>query len=268
MPPRAKGGKDIKWRRPVYEESEEGATAEIVATGLYDLLRAERPKVKTLMRKLVGPEYIVKRVRLEPGRTNDGVLSVNLLSNGAGENGPDPIYERDWGVRTVEIEEHPRAPKLDPNRPWYPYPNRPHDPEENPRVSASDAEGFRNPKFAYAPWGRRTHANWDVLDDEDMVGDSAWTPDQYRSLKEGSRHSFDVSFPIARATTYHATEPPSAEGNIMQIDAPPGACGAPAGWLYVLTVDRAVNQAGRWQRIREWEGRFGVDAGRDALIYG
>lgn len=264
---RALGRQTVEWKRPRYVFGLEENTATIVGTGPYSRCLSERPKVGTNHAKVKG-NFLITKVIVESGRSNDGQITVELSSNTSeGENTeePKPIYELDWGNETKPIEQNPKRPKLKKTRPWYPYPNKPFNADYNPRVDENDAATFNDEKWATAPWGQRTYAHLNVLDSEDVDG-GEWSPDDLRTVKQEA-DEYTFTFPIATATTYSVDRPTGVGAGLLQVSNPPGEIGAPDGWFYVKTIDRIRKEGDRWTRIEAWEGRRGEEGASAELIY-
>ncbi len=256
---KTQGSNRIEWKRPAWEWTSEGTYAKMEGVGIYDEMKASVAKVGATHVKVIGLK--IARITLEPGQANDGKMVIYFGGPANLEGGADPaVYERDFGTESRPIEQHPKAPKLKPDRPYYEAPDR--------AYHASNNKRYTDPAGAGAvPVAQRTFEHWAALDTQDVSGGD-WSLAQFKSLKEAGWSDYEHSFPIARATTF-STDRPGAAAGILTVDNPPSACGAPgSGWMYFKATDRMSNEGSRYRRSQEWEGRRGADATLYALVYG
>lgn len=264
--PTVKGQRVIKWQRPEYVDSVDGFTAKLVGTGIYTQLISNKPKLNTTIPK-VGRDYLVTKVTVSPGKTLDGVISVELESGslqGVAEVEPVPVYEKDDGEETKPIEQSDKMIILRPDRPYYVSPDLAFHPTANDRFP--DPEAAEDADSNGVAVAQRTLDQWSVLDSNDVqAGGLKWTLAQYKELKEAGRNEFSLSFPIARSTTYHLKRPSSSDV-LWKRENPPSECGAPtSGWFYLKSKDSVIREGGQYRRIEEWMGRR--NDGLENLIY-
>ncbi len=109
-------------------------------------------------------------------------------------------------------------------------------------------------------------ARWEQEDDPDLRGNFQFKkPDGTIGTLNGivaglankllrGQQSYIVPAPVARRTTRSYTKPITT--TMGKIENPPVEIGAPAGYVWLKTADRAIRQGrnGKWERIEEWTG--------------
>ncbi|BET67212.1 hypothetical protein ASA1KI_21300 [Opitutales bacterium ASA1] len=239
-----KGSRDIHEdpRSPRREKSAQGLRVVRTFNGPFTSLVASEPTVGQEMEGYEGvPVLTVQTEPLDAGPSGPGRMVIVAGNDEAGGGGGvigsediAPTYEVEWTQLEKPLEQHPR----------------------------------------YVSGG----AN--ALTDADLVDLDLWKQETTRALRiafkytsadgtevtlsSNAQHlaakvlrgqtSYFVPAPVARETTRSYTKPSTS--TMGKRVSPPLGIGAPSGYEYVNSADRAIRQgrSGTWERVREWLG--------------
>lgn len=198
--------------------------------GVYTTLLAARPAIGATVAGYAN--FYVDEVELVAdgtGESGAATMTVVLLSEswtGTATPAIDLTEEVEWSQIEKPIEQHPRYLTGGDN-------------------ALTDAD-----LDAIEEWKNATAAS----DRSSLYGDlSANAKHLVDKLRRGTT-SYIVPAPIARKTTKGFEAPTSSAQGVRTESAP--ITGAPGGYVWLGTADRAVRQGGRgkWERVQEWTG--------------
>ncbi len=225
---------------PRFRREARGATLTLQFRGPYTSLRTYGPNI--------GDGIVLSAFGYEPGYEVILADSVECQADGPGEDGA--------GTLTVTYSNLPNAGAL--------------------LVAGSemieiDFSVLEKPLIQHPLFS--TGGAWQLTDD-DRKGIDTWRADQstanynacstngrrYLDKVKGGIESYVVGAPIARRTTRGASPPVVTSVGTRSPTAP--VSGAPAGYEWLKTGDRAIRQApaAGWERVEEWTGGKSVDS--------
>jgi len=263
MPPRSRGNYAIRKLRPRKRVGKDSISYTIPLVGPYADLQAAEPAIDSPFTGYPAA-FKVSEVSLEETGGGSGRMLVTieqlLPGTDSGDDSPiaEPIYESDYAEERRPIEEHKRCGYLEPNRPFYEYPDRKKSPA-NPSKTAAEVDASTDNKV----YKQREWHNWSALDAADYHVNSqdphAWTLAQYQALKAKGRNDYPVNYPVCSKTSYHRGRP-SSGASVNKVSTPPSQCSPPDGYTYVKCGDRATKQGRLYTRVESWRGYDSTDA--------
>lgn len=249
MAPRTKGSFTIKRQRARKQSTEDKRSYVIPLVGPYDALAAGEPAIGSSFTGFPS-YYKVKDVSLEDTGGGSGKMLVTLEIPAIDDTAPlptglqDPIYELDWQEERRPVFEHPKAPKLKDDRPYYDDPSR---------KECTDA-GTLNQKWAGQENGKpRTADHWSVWQNDDVDAED-WTLAQFKKLLESGISDYPVAYPVATVTQYARSRIAPTSGVNERCD-PPSGCGAPtSGFYWIKSGARATKQGRLYSLVETYRG--------------
>lgn len=229
---------------PVRERSADGLRITRIFKGPFQALVAAEPQIGAAMEGTPG--VAVSSVRTEPdeaGPLGPGTMTVEATDEGGhGEIIPvtqPPVYEVEWGSIGKSIEQHPRYRPGGVNALTF-----------LDRLQLESWKAEQSPEL-------RSIYKWDLAGT--LAGPLSANAQHLAFKLLNDETSYVVSAPIARRTTTSNFKPPTSACG--KRENPPGEVGAPPGYEWLKTADRALRYggAGQWERTEEWTGADVVD---------
>jgi hypothetical protein len=208
----------------------EGERIVLVYRGKYSTMLAARPAIGDEVTGFEG--NYVDQVDLVPdgaGTSGPATMTVVLVSetwSGATTPDLDLTEEVEWSQLEKPIEQHPRY------------------------QSGGGAELDSDDLDAIEEWRNATTAE----DRSTLYGALTTNAKELADKIRRGQSSYIVPAPVVRKTTKSFETPSSSAQGIRTTSAP--VTGAPSGYVWLGTADRAVRQGGRgkWERVQEWTG--------------
>lgn len=253
MPPKVKGSYSIRRQRAKKRSTAESKSYAIPIVGPYPALEASEPAIGASFSGYPS-DYFVTDVSLEDTGGGSGKMVVTIEKKQPGNpEGSQPtqigetVYELDWSEERRPIFEHPKCPKLKPDRLNYEYPDRVYSQGNSGKTDAevsSDTEKF---------YKKRTWDNWQSMDAGDLIG-GEWDVDTIKKLLEAGINDYPLAYPIASATKY-ALYRIAASGDVNAKSNPPSECGAPIeSWFWIKCGARSTKQGKLYSLVETWRG--------------
>jgi hypothetical protein len=241
-----KGSKEIHEAptSPKREKSVQGLRITRVFNGPFASLVAAEPSIGQVMEGYEGiPILTVSTEPLEAGPTGPGRMTIvagNDDLGGGGTGGIDPIvdlaptYEIEWTQLEQPLLQHPMYAA-----------------GASVELTPADLANLEQWKQESDPALKAVYKFKATNGSEVTLSPNA---QHYAGKVRRGIESYFVPAPVCRKTTRHFTKPQTSAMGRRQN--PPGDVGAPPGYVWLVSADRAIRQGrgGTWERITEWLG--------------